>query len=267
MRTPKSHRMKTAKFRPFKTNRPSSPWRLTIPPHLSDTGKKRRLFFETQKEALVAAEQLKARKDRFGQSLSLLSSARIGEAAECFKLLDLHYGANSRPYSLLGIVRADIDLDRRRKASISFKRVFEQFLETREQKKRDEKYLKELRTALKRAEPIWEKLVCDITSEDLEAVLKPYSGRDAGMRYLRSVFNFARKRKLITENPISTMEFSEPKQTEVEIIPIADVEKLLLGALTEDLVLCRSNNYTYAHAAFFRRFFGFVHPGEISSSR
>jgi hypothetical protein len=33
------------------------------------------------------------------------------------------------------------------------------------------------------------------------------------------------------------------------------------------LVLRRSNNYTYAHAAFLRRFFGFVHPGEISSSR
>ena len=33
------------------------------------------------------------------------------------------------------------------------------------------------------------------------------------------------------------------------------------------LVFRRANNYTYAHAAFFRRFFGFVHPGEISSSR
>jgi hypothetical protein len=37
--------------------------------------------------------------------------------------------------------------------------------------------------------------------------------------------------------------------------------------LQEILVFRRANNYTYAHAAFFRRFFGFVHPGEISSSR
>ena len=29
--------------------------------------------------------------------------------------------------------------------------------------------------------------------------------------------------------------------------------------LTFKLVLCRSNNYTYSHAAFFRRFFGFGH--------
>jgi hypothetical protein len=31
--------------------------------------------------------------------------------------------------------------------------------------------------------------------------------------------------------------------------------------------LCRANSYTDSHAAFFGRFFGFVHPGEISSSR
>jgi hypothetical protein len=33
------------------------------------------------------------------------------------------------------------------------------------------------------------------------------------------------------------------------------------------LVLCRINSYTYIYAAFFSRFFTFVHPGEISSSR
>jgi site-specific recombinase XerD len=37
--------------------------------------------------------------------------------------------------------------------------------------------------------------------------------------------------------------------------------------LREYLVLCRSNNYTDSHVAFFGRFFAFVHPGEISSSR
>ena len=39
------------------------------------------------------------------------------------------------------------------------------------------------------------------------------------------------------------------------------------GYAIDALVFRRANNYTYAHPAFFRRFFGFVHPGEISSSR
>jgi len=44
------------------------------------------------------------------------------------------------------------------------------------------------------------------------------------------------------------------------------VARVSSGAVAS-LVFRRANNYTYAHAAFFRRFFGFVHPGEISSSR
>ncbi len=73
--------------------------------------------------------------------------------------------------------------------------------------------------------------------EDIEKILSAYGGKDAHMRYLRAVFNFAIRRKLLTENPISSMEFTERKKTEVEIIPIANVEKLLLGALQSDLEL------------------------------
>jgi len=40
-----------------------------------------------------------------------------------------------------------------------------------------------------------------------------------------------------------------------------------VGVTDHHLVFRLSNNYTYSYAAFSRRFFGFVHPGEISSSR
>ncbi len=40
-----------------------------------------------------------------------------------------------------------------------------------------------------------------------------------------------------------------------------------IDAWWDHLVLCRINDYTQIHAAFFSRLFGFVHPGEISSSR
>jgi hypothetical protein len=51
-------------------------------------------------------------------------------------------------------------------------------------------------------------------------------------------FNFAiKKGKLLGENPISRLDFSERKKTEVEIIAIANVENLLLGALQSDLEL------------------------------
>ena len=57
----------------------------------------------------------------------------------------------------------------------------------------------------------------------------------------------------------------DPKPYQVEVaIKQAAVDTAKANLV---LVLRRANNYTYAHAAFFRRFFGFVHPGEISSSR
>jgi hypothetical protein len=138
----------------------------------------------------------------------------------------------------LGIIREHIEADRRRLASISFKSLFEQFLASKEEKKRDREYLKELRICFNRSAPIHDKLVCDVTHDDVEKILAAYGGKDAHMRYLRAVFNFAiKKKKLLTENPISSMDFSEPQETEVEIIPIAEVEKLLLGALQSDLEL------------------------------
>ena len=51
-----------------------------------------------------------------------------------------------------------------------------------------------------------------------------------------------------------------------EQIPML-VSSAAVGGVLWILVFRRTNNYTYAHAAFLRRFFGFVHPGEISSSR
>src|SRR3984893_10345305 len=57
----------------------------------------------------------------------------------------------------------------------------------------------------------------------------------------------------------------------ITCITIITLASLLCGLATSlgflILVFRRANNYTYAHAAFFRRFLGFVHPGEISSSR
>ena len=49
---------------------------------------------------------------------------------------------------------------------------------------------------------------------------------------------------------------------------IADaIQALPYEEMRKGTTLCRANSYTDSYAAFFGRFFGFVHPGEISSSR
>src|SRR5215472_14060233 len=81
---------RTASLEPYKSKTASSarPWCVDVPPNLSDTGKRKRLFFSKKAEATRECEKLKTRRDNFGVSLSTMSPARIAIAAEAFNLLD-----------------------------------------------------------------------------------------------------------------------------------------------------------------------------------
>ncbi len=66
-------------------------WCLNIPPELSETGKRQRLFFALKKEAEAEAEKLKARKDNHGSELTaMLPAARVAEAATAYSIRWLH---------------------------------------------------------------------------------------------------------------------------------------------------------------------------------
>ena len=52
------------------------------------TAKRQQLFFTSRTEANTACEKLRARNDNFGVSLTAMTTARIAEAAEAYKLLD-----------------------------------------------------------------------------------------------------------------------------------------------------------------------------------
>jgi hypothetical protein len=83
--------MRQASLKPYKSDTsPNCPWCVDVPPHLSDTGKRKRKFFATEREAKTECATLKARRDNFGISLSTMTPGRIFEASEAFKLLDGH---------------------------------------------------------------------------------------------------------------------------------------------------------------------------------
>lgn len=91
--------MRHASLKPYKSETsPNRPWCVDVPPHLSDTGKRKRKFFKTEREAKTECETLKTRRDNFGVSLPEMTPARIAEAAEAYKRLEGH------PISLLDAV-------------------------------------------------------------------------------------------------------------------------------------------------------------------
>jgi integrase len=208
-----------------------SAWCVNVPAHLSDTGKRRQLFFETKGEASTQCEALKARADNFGNSLLSITPARIAEAAEAYKMLD------PIGIGLLDAIKSYVASHKTRTASIPFIDLFNLYLEAK--KDRNEQYRRELRVTRDRFPQFHSLLVSDISYRDLEQPLMKISpgGRNPVMRYLRAVFNYGIKRGYLIENPISRLDFAERPRKEVETLSNKQVEAMLKHALAEDLPL------------------------------
>jgi integrase len=216
---------------PYKTNRKTRKWCVDVPAFLSDTGKRKRLFFETEAAGKAGCETLKARRDNFGTSLAAMTPAKIAEASEAYKLL------NETSFSLLDAVRGFLAIQEARSASISFLSLFDQFLEAK--KDRNLQYLRELRVTRDRFPQLHARWVSDISYRDLEPLLIKITpgGRNAVMRYLRAVFNYGIKRGFMVENPISRLDFAERPRKEVETLTNDQVKAMLTHALADDLAL------------------------------
>lgn len=224
--------MRTASLEPYRSaDSPNRPWCLSVPAHLSDTGKRKRQYFATKKLADAEADRLAARQDNFGVSLTAMTPARIAEASEAYKLLDpLNVG-------LLDAVRSFVETHRVRSASIPFGQLFDLFLEAKA--KRSEKYKVQLRWAKDSLAAIHAKLAADITVRDLDELLKHEKAtvKNAFMRYLRAVFNWGVKRDYLTENPIDKLDFEEVVKGDTEIFEPKIVQALLQDCLENDLAL------------------------------
>jgi len=218
-------------LRATQRRRGAAAWCVNVPPHLSSTGKRQQLFFTTKVEATLICEQLKARKDNFGISLTALSPAKIAEAAEAYNLLE------GRNVSLLTIVRHHLGIEDQRSASIPFRELCNLYIESRGD--RDERHLASLRQTVNRFPSLHDRLVCDISHRDLEPLLNEIvpGGRNLPMRHLMSFFNYGIKRGYLTSNPISRLDFVESSPKEVEVISPENVARMLEMALRNDLGL------------------------------
>jgi integrase len=209
------------------------PWCVNVPAELSETGKRQRLFFETEKDAKAKCETFKSRRDNFGNSLAAMTPARIAAASEAYKLLDPH------GIDLLDAVRSHLQLVSERAASVTFGAAFDRFAELKLTK--SAKYRQEIRQTKAKFEPLLGRLICDVSAKDLEPILDslPAASRNAKMRRLRSVFNLAIKRgwMLPGTSPIARLDFADGQHKEVEVIPAGQVSRMLNHALKNDLEL------------------------------
>jgi integrase len=208
-----------------------APWCVNVPAELSETGKRQRKFFETEKEAKAECETLKSRRDNFGVSLTAMTPTRIAEAVEAYKLL------HPLSVNLLDAVRDYIRRHAERTSSRPWKEVFEEYLAM--PKKRSPKYAKDLKEAQESMRKFDGKLGVEISPREVDKALSGFapSTRNAKMRVLRAVFNLGIKRGYLSENPIGRLDFAELETSEVEVFTVDQTSRILKGALENDFEL------------------------------
>jgi integrase len=220
-------------LKPVKNTGPeAAQWRVNVPAELSQTGKRQRLFFSTRKHAQAECERLKARKHNFGASLEKLSASQVVEAAQSFESLEEY-----PQVSLKDAARAYLETLNARAKSISLAKLFEMYLAAKGG--RTPKYLRALRNTRDQFKNLHALPVSDITPGDLETQLAqmPGGSRNAVMRYLRAVFRFGVKRGVLASDPIARLDFAERPRSEVEVLSVEHVSKMLTNALENDLAL------------------------------
>jgi hypothetical protein len=225
--------MKRATLEPVKVesrNRPAK-WRVNVPPHLSDTGKRQQLFFETKEQAEAETQAIWNRRATFGETLEELSQARASEALAAYRMLD------GSGIGLLDAIKTALELHRERSASIPFRTLFDAYLAKIQ--KRSTKHTTAMRQTRDRFPALHEVLACDITPKILDELLLPLppASRDLTLRHWRSVFRYGIKREYVRTNPVERLDFAGTETKEVEIYEVTEVEALFKDALENDLVL------------------------------
>jgi integrase len=227
---PRTSTLKPA-FRPERHVKGLAAWVANIPSELSPTGKRQQLFFSTKSEAQTECEKLKSRKDNFGISLNTMTAARVAEASESYKLLE-PFGMN-----LIDAVRDHVRRHEEKNASKPWSEVFTEYMGM--PKKRSAKYEKDLRETQETTQSLSDKLISEITTQDVEKALSQLapSTRNAKLRILRAVFNLGCKRRYLAENPVERMDFAELESGEVEVFTVNEVNALLHASVETDLAL------------------------------
>jgi integrase len=222
---------KRPSLEPKRTTKTHLPWVVNLPPLLSGTAKRERRYFDNKKEAAEFCRQQRIRLENYGTASTLLPAGKVEEAQAAFERL------KGTGISLLEAAEQVVEWDKRRKGSVTFKVMFESFIEAKKAK-RSTAYLTALRYTLPRFAALHDRLACEISAVEIEEQLNGMSAsvHNAFLRYLRAVFNFGIRRGWCQENPVKRIEMHSLKMRR-EILSNAQVTALLKTVCETDFEL------------------------------
>jgi integrase len=222
--------LKPRKLREAWRNRP---WYFWVPPELSDTGQRKRMYFASQAEAEYEAQQLKMRRKNFGTSLLHLTTERIHEASQAYEMLQ----ELKLDLSLRECVKIAHTVTTQAAKSQTFGATIDEVLLRKARKSPAYQYA--FKRLKRQFDYLADTLLCDVRAEDLEKFLvtQTPSNRNFALKHLRVVFQHGLRQGYLLHTPLKSIEFATLDPQETEVVSVSDVEKMLNDALANDLEL------------------------------
>ena len=216
-------------LKPKETQNEDWPWLVNIPKGISSSGKRERRFFKTKALAETFAKQQRIRVQNYGTSVSTLPPGKIEEAAIAFERL-APFGVNLTTVVDEYVRRRETDAK-----SCPFSEAFRLF-EEHKPKRRSDSYRHQLKQTRSRFEVLQERLVSTISRKEIEAELDgvPPGARNAFLRVLRAVFNFAIKREWTESNPVLKIDMADVDRGEIKVLTLKQTGGLLSASLKID---------------------------------
>jgi len=233
-----------AKRFPIRFSEPEKKWRVNIPPSLSASGKRERHFFDKKQQAQAFVTGEVARLMNDGNAGATLGRVERDIAAQAFYRLQQGL-PEANPSELLQAVDDYVAARNRRSRSKPFKDAYEEWMsrtlnQTRKGKPTSPHYEKQIRQVLPRLEPLHEMLLCDITSEDVEAAVSSTvlpehkAARNGILRVLKACFRYCKERGWMDEMPVSKDSKADTGQKEPGILTPDQVARLLATCEAND---------------------------------
>jgi hypothetical protein len=198
--------------------------RVNVPPRVSPSGRRERRFFDTSGAADAFIEKLKCRRDNLAAIDRTLAPAQLLDAAAALDTL-----SDYPQTTLLEAARGYLEMLKARAGSITL--GFERFTEAKKHKSKF--YLRDIKWVSDRLRPVHTRLVSSITHRELAAALGPLpdSSRNHMLRTLRALFRFGHDLGYLQEVPVWRNDFAPAKRTQVEVLPVEKIRRLIEAAL------------------------------------
>lgn len=197
-------------------------WILNIPASKSEEGRRQRLYFKTKGAAELEAERIKGMNERWGSEAHKIKASLAEDAAKAMALLEDY------DVTLTNLAQDYVKSQIARSSSITMAELWKRYEEHLEvaTTKRGRPYSDRTKqtkrlTAGKIAENLGSKMVCDITADDLEEVLKKHfasaHSRNTCTRHAKPMFSWAVTKKYLADNPFSEIEIHATEQKDITL--------------------------------------------------